>query len=261
MKSRYALLGAILLGILATIGIKKVLDKQGDRLREMQQPTAVLVAAENLSEGRILQEGDLVERQIPNIYFDKSMISPRGRTDVVGKKLRVPLAKGTFLRYVDVQEPQEARRVQVVPTGKRLYTVAVDLHSGVGGHLAAGAVVDVIAVVRESSAPAGTSQPPGTVRPTEGSRAVTILQGVPVFTTGPTMVGATGYAVERGQYTAVTLVVSPPEAELLAYAASQGKLILAERSNLDSLPGELSDRGVGAGSFDGLVQELRKEGR
>lgn len=258
MKSRYALLGAILLGILATVGIKKVLDRQSDRLREMQQPTAVLVAAETLSEGRLLQEGDLVEREIPNVYFDKSMISPRGKADVVGKKLRVPLSKGTFIRYVDVQEPQESRRVQVVPTGKRLYTVAVDLHSGVGGHLAAGAVVDVIAVIRESSAPAGTP-PPGTVRPTEGSRAVTVLQAVPVFTTGPTMVGASGYALERAQYTAVTLIVSPPEAELLAYAASQGKLILAERSNLDSLPGELSDRGVGAGSFDGLVRELRKE--
>ncbi len=262
MKSRYALLGAILLGILATIGIKRILDGQQSRLQELQQPTRILAAAENLSDGQVLREEDLAEREIPSAYFDKSMISPKGRADVIGKKLRVPLAKGTFLRYVDVVEPQETRRVQVIPTGKRLYTVPVDLHTGVGGHLAAGAVVDVIAIVRET-APAGAAPSSGGGAPgrAEGSRAVTVLQGIPVFTVGPSMVGPSGYAVERTQYTAVTLIVTPPEAELLAYAGAQGKIVLAERSNLDVIPGALSPRGTGAATFDGLVQELRREGK
>lgn len=263
MKSRYALLGAILLGILATIGIKRILDGQQGRLQELQQPTRILAAAENLSDGQVLREGDLAEREIPNAYFDKSMISPKGRADVIGKKLRVPLAKGTFLRYVDVIEPQETRRVAVIPTGRRLYTVSVDLHTGVGGHLSAGAVVDVIAIVRETTpgtAAPQTGAPPGGAR-AEGSRAVTLLQGVPVFTVGPTMVGPSGYAVERNQYTAVTLVVQPAEAELLAYAGAQGKLVLAERSNLDVVPGDLPARGVGSANFDGLVQDLRREGK
>ncbi len=263
MKSRYALLGAFLAGILAIIGIKRILDDQQSRLEQQQQPTRILAAAENLSDGQVLREQDLAEREIPNAYFDKSMITPKGRADVIGKKLRVPLAKGTFLRYVDVIEPQETRRVQVIPTGKRLYTVSVDLHTGVGGHLSAGAVVDVIAIVREAASGAAGAAPaaPGAPVRAEGSRAVTVLQGVPVFVVGPTMVGPSGYAVERSQYTAVTLVVTPAEAELLAYAGAQGKLVLAERSNLDVIPGEIPARGVGTANFDALIQDLRREGK
>ncbi len=262
MKSRYALMGSLLLAILATIGIRKILEGDRKQRQIQEQPTLVLVAAQDLVEGTLLKETDLAEDEIPSRFFDKSMVILKTRDTVVGKKLKVSLAKGSFLRFVDVEERQDAARLPVIPTGKRLFTISVDLQSGVGGHLAPGSVVDCIAVVRDAGAasPAAANTAPGRSGP-EGTRAVTILEGVRVFTVGPLAIAPSGYAQERGNYSAATLIVTPAEAELLAFAQSQGRLILAERSALDALAAELSARGVTLSNFDALIQNRRREGR
>lgn len=262
MKSRYALLGSILLGILATVGLKRILDQQAAQVQEQHLPVRVLAASQNLEAGRILSDTDIIEIDIPSRFFQRAMVKPAARDAVlVGKRLRTPVEKGTFFRAIDVEDPQTAARLPAIPSGKRLITLQVDLYSGVGGHLGPGSAVDCIAILRRPAAEGDDAA----VRAPGGRkdlvRALTVLEGIRVFNVGPTGFPASSYGVERGQYTAVTLIVTPPEAELLAYTQAQGKVVLVERSSLDAVRGLLSVEGIDEKTFDAAVAALRGAAR
>ena len=255
MKSRYALMVSVLLAILATVGLKKILDEQKKRVDEGHQPVEILVAARDLGEGTILKSKDFTISTMPRKYFRPQMAVPRDEDALVGKRLRCGISKELFLRTIDVEVPEAIKEAPRIATGRRLFTLQVDLFSGVGGHLRAGSYVDVLSILREPEGAAAKGAPKGGSG--RGERVLTILERVKVFAVGPVDYTKGGYARAGVLSTAVTVDVSPQEAELLAFAVSQGRLILLERSVIDPETGALPREGVTGANLDARIDAAR----
>lgn len=253
MKSRYALMLSIVLGILATAGLKKVLDRQKKDVEEGEEKVSVASAARNLPEGTIVRAEDVREDHIPRRYHRDALISWRDAEEIlVGKKLRFFVKEGQYLRPADIEPPPSLSQAPTIDTGRRLIALQVDLYSGVGGRLRPGSRVDVIAIIRDEGE--GQAQEKKGKR---GERVLTVLEDVRIFTVGPLDVAKTGYTREGAMYTAVTLDVSPDEAELLAFASSQGRFLLVERSDLDDETGRTPAGGVTRDEFLSRVRKVR----
>jgi len=113
-----------------------------------------------------------------------------------------------------------------VPEGKRAISIQVDLASGVAGSLTKGSRVDVAATILIGN---NTDKAAEKIATT-----MMVLENVEVLLTGT-------YSAEppkddktkAGEYTAVTLAVTPEEALKLSYFITEGKLRVLLRSTLD----------------------------
>jgi len=119
---------------------------------------------------------------------------------------------------------QAAELQNALPAGMRAMDVPVGQASGIGGILAAGDRVDVLALL------------PGTP-----ARVTVLLADVPVLAVlggTPGSVSATGSAAP-GSYTSVLLEVTPRQADALALAQTAGPVTLVLRNSVhatDSTP-------------------------
>ena len=114
-----------------------------------------------------------------------------------------------------------AGMASLIPSNMRAMTVPVNEIVGVGGFIHPGDVVDVITTMQETA--------PGATQATYRSRIV--LQNISVIAVGQHL--AASDEAKAQTVPAVTLLVSPPEAERLALASTQGKLQLTMRSHVD----------------------------
>lgn len=121
-----------------------------------------------------------------------------------------------------------------IPAGMRAMSVKVNEVIGVAGFVVPGTHVDVIATVKQD----------------QQSVARTVVSNVLVLTAG------TRYDQDAPKKdgkpiptTVVTLAVTPEDAERIALASSEGKVMLALRNPLDTLPTETT--GIRLGSLTG----------
>ena len=112
----------------------------------------------------------------------------------------------------------------LIPPSMRAMTVPVNEVVGVGGFIHAGDLVDVITTMQEPVNPlANLGQPE--------YRSKIVLQNIRVLAAGQQLASD---STKPDTVRAVTLVVSPEEAERLALASTQGKLQLTMRAQTDS---------------------------
>jgi pilus assembly protein CpaB len=126
----------------------------------------------------------------------------------------------------------------VIPEGYRAMTVKVDDVAGVSGFIMPGSHVDIVAVVT----------PQGPDGSNEGPVSKIVLQNIKVLATGP-KIDSPENQREPNAVKAVTLQVTPDQAERLALAASQGSLQLVMRNY-----GDRGDSDTTGASKDGLLQ-------
>jgi pilus assembly protein CpaB len=114
-----------------------------------------------------------------------------------------------------------------IPAGMRAISVKVNEVIGVAGFVIPGSRVDVLVTVDETS---GVRQ---------GSMSRVVVSNVQVLTAG------TRFDQEKARAdgkpiptTVVTLLATPPDAERITLASSEGKLMLTLRNPLDTLPTE-----------------------
>ena len=112
--------------------------------------------------------------------------------------------------------------VTTIPSGMRAMSVRVNDVSGVAGFAVPGTRVDVVV----------------TVRTDRESMSRTVLSNIQVLTAG------TKFDVDKSKdgvaipSAVVTLLVTPPDAEKLALATTQGQIVLALRNPLDTVATE-----------------------
>jgi pilus assembly protein CpaB len=111
----------------------------------------------------------------------------------------------------------------LIPANMRAMTVSVNDVVGVSGFIHPGDVVDVITTMQEPPAAGATGMP--------GYRSKIVLQNIRVLAVGKQLATASEKAES---FPSVTLLVSPPDAERLALASTQGKLQLTMRSQNDA---------------------------
>jgi pilus assembly protein CpaB len=116
----------------------------------------------------------------------------------------------------------------VIPEGYRAMTVKVDDVVGVSGFVMPGSYVDVVAVIVPVAAQGTQSQ---------GPISKIVLQHIKVLASGA-KIDSPDNQREPNQTKAVTLQVTPDQAEKLSLAANEGKLTLVMRSYTDQEPSQ-----------------------
>jgi len=183
----------------------------------------VVTAVRDLPAGHILEAADLAAQKWPQNTAPQGHYSAPGKLS--GRVVKTPLVKGEV-----VLEAKLARRglagglSAVVPEGYRAMTLKVDEVIGVGGFVQPGDVVDVLLTVAK-----------GPFREDPVTRIV--LQNVPVLTVGPKVQGEGDKAKKptQAKQAVVTLKLTPAQAERLALAMLEGKVVLALRNQSDTL--------------------------
>jgi pilus assembly protein CpaB len=214
-----ALLAAITFGLIAALSVKQYVANSQEYTRNLNN---VVVAKVDIPVGSRLIPEQLEIAQFP------ANVTPPGAINAVDEKL----VGRVVLTALSPREPVTENRLapvgaagglsSVIPEGYRAMTVKVDDVVGVSGFILPGTLVDVVVVI----------MPPKNSGNEEKISKI-VLQNIKVLASGQNIdKPKDGREPDRG-VRAVTLQVTPEQAEKLALASSEGTLQLVMRNSVD----------------------------
>src|ERR1044072_8827839 len=220
------LVGALIFGVLAAVSVSRYLSSAQAYTKNLNKVAVAKVA--------IPIGGKIIPEQIMVVQFPKES-TPDGAFDTV-EKLAGRVAVVNIAAREPVTEPKLAAEgtaaglSAVIPDGYRAMTVKVDDAAGISGFIMPGSLVDVVVTIdpREGS---GHQDPVSKI----------VLQNIKVLANGQN-IDKPENEREANSVKAVTLQVTPEEAEKLALAATEGKLQLVMRNQVDQ--GDEQTQGV-----------------
>ena len=210
------LVGALIFGVLAAVSVSKYLSSAQAYTKNLNN-VAVAKVAIPLGSKIVAEQIVMVQfpkESTPDGAFD-SAEKLAGRVAVVNIAAREPI---TELRLA--AEGTAAGLAAIIPEGYRAMTVKVDDAAGISGFIQPGTLVDVVVTI----------DPEGIARQDPISKIV--LQNIKVLASGQN-IDKPKDEREATSVKAVTLQVTPEQAEKLALASSEGKLQLVMRSQID----------------------------
>jgi len=216
-RNRLLIIGvlALALGTLVSYAVYTTLRRTVASVRESN--TQVVVAATDLQVGTKLEDKDLREIKLPGSDLPPGFY--QHKSDVLGRGIILPIAKGEFLLPNKLAaENAGAGLPSLIPPGMRAVSVRVNEVVSVAGFVVPGTRVDVLL----------TGNPTGTQDP----MTATVLENVEVL--------AAGQKLQRspeGQpqmVPVITLLVSPDDAQKLTMASQNGRIQLTLRNPLDT---------------------------
>jgi pilus assembly protein CpaB len=222
------LVGATVFGLVAAVAVGRYLSSAQALTANMQ---SVVVAKVEIPVGTKLVEEQLTVVRVPTDAlpagtFD-SLEKVVGRVAIVGIAQREPMTD-----YKLAPEGAAAGLSAVIPEGYRAMTVKVDDVVGVAGFARPGALVDIVVVI----------EPGGDRMSSQGKVSKIVLQNIKVLASGQSIDQPKNDDREAQQVKAVTLQVTPEQAERLALASNEGKLQLVMRNSVDQ--GDEQTQGV-----------------
>jgi pilus assembly protein CpaB len=220
------LIGALIFGVLAAVSVSRYLSSAQAYTKNLSK---VAVAKVQIPLGtKIIAEQVTVVQFPKESTPDGTFESPDklvGRVAVVNIPAREPITESRL-----APEGTAAGLSAVIPEGYRAMTVKVDDAAGISGFIMPGAFVDVVVVIdpREGS---GMQDPISKI----------VLQNIKVLANGQNIDKPENQR-EANSVKAVTLQVTPEQAEKLALASNEGKLQLVMRNQIDQ--GDEQTKGV-----------------
>ena len=213
----FVTIGALAFGLLAAISVSRYLAGAQAYTKNLSD---IVVAKVDIPLGT-----KIVAEQLSVVQFPKGS-TPDGTFDSVDKLVgRVAVA--SFAAREPITDSRLAPEgtagglTAVIPEGYRSMTVKVDDVVGVSGFIMPGALVDVVVVIEPNDA---TSS--------QGPISKIVLQNIKVLANGQN-IDQPKNEREANSVKAVTLQVTPDQAEKLALASSEGKLQLVMRNSID----------------------------
>jgi pilus assembly protein CpaB len=210
------LVGALIFGVLAAVSVSRYLSSAQAYTKNLNKVAVAKVAIPIGS--KIIAEQIMVvqfpKESTPDGAFD-SVEKLAGRVAVVNIAAREPITESRL-----AAEGTAAGLSAIIPEGYRAMTVKVDDAAGISGFIQPGALVDVVVTI----------DPEGSGRQDPVSKIV--LQNIKVLANGQN-IDKPENEREANSVKAVTLQVTPEQAEKLALAATEGKLQLVMRSQID----------------------------
>ena len=176
----------------------------------------LVVAAQPLPFGALIGAESVKTIQVPVALFPKGGFA---RTeDVLGRSVVSPIEPDEPVVEVRIAPKGSGVGLSpMIPPGLRAIAVKVNEVVGVAGFVLPGMRVDVLV----------TGRPPNS----NDTVTTTVLQNIPVLSAGQSIqVDTKGQPISA---TVVTLLVSPPQAEALTLANSEGRIQLVLRNNSD----------------------------
>ena len=209
---------AICAGLVSYSSIKK---KEAD-VRRGWNLVPVVVAAADISEGSVVSFDMISQRSVPEQFVTSSVVKPDSASYVVNQKVLVPVQAGDPLLWSQFETTKAAERLSTkVQKKARAMTIEAGKTTAVGGWVRPNDHVDLI----------GTFKDPQT----NESVAVTLMQNVIVLATGK-ITGTTNVNLipeAQREYSNVSLLVIPEEAEILVLATEMGGLTMSLRNEDD----------------------------
>jgi pilus assembly protein CpaB len=211
------LVGALIFGVLAAVSVSKYLSSAQAYSKNLNKIAVAKVAIPIGS--KIIPEQIMVVQFPKESTPDGAFDSPEkltGRVAVTNIAAREPITESRL-----APEGTAAGLSAIIPEGYRAMTVKVDDAAGISGFIMPGTLVDVVVVIdpREGS---GMQDPISKI----------VLQNIKVLANGQN-IDKPKDEREANSVKAVTLQVTPEQAEKLALASSEGKLQLVMRSQID----------------------------
>src|SRR5882724_9639147 len=227
------LAGALLFGLLAAVTVSRYLSSAQAYSKDLRRVAVAKVA--------IPIGTKIIAEQVTVVPFPKES-TPDGAFESPDK-----LAGRVAVTNIAPREPiTEARLAPegtagglsaVIPEGYRAMTVKVDDVVGISGFIMPGTLVDVVVVIDPGDR--GSQDPISKI----------VLQNIKVLANGQN-IDKPESAREANSVKAVTLQVTPEQAEKLALASSEGKLQLVMRNSIDQ--GDEQTKGINKrGLLDG----------
>lgn len=217
----FMLLLALTSGIVAALLALRYLRERTTPLMAAEPRRATIVlSSRSLPVGAVLTERDLKVVSWPAEAVPSGYV--RSVKDAVGRGIITPVAENEPLLAAKMSTKDAGGGLPIIiREGMRAVSVRVDEVIGVAGFVLPGTRVDVMLTLDKKDG-----------RPQAITK--TLLQNVQTL--------AAGQSVTRDKegkaqtVTVITLLVSPDDAELLALAAKEGRLQLALRNTLDTMP-------------------------
>jgi pilus assembly protein CpaB len=220
------LAGALVFGLLAAVSVSRYLSST-QALAKSLNKVAVAKVAIPLGTKIIPEQIMMVQfpaESMPDGTFD-NVDKLAGRVAVVNIAAREPITDSRL-----APEGTAAGLSAVIPEGYRAMTVKVDDVVGISGFIMPGTLVDVVVVITPEE-------------PTNGRGPISkiVLQNIKVLANGQN-IDKPENERDANSVKAVTLQVTPEEAEKLALASSEGRLQLVMRNSIDQ--GDEETKGV-----------------
>ena len=211
------LVGALIFGVLAAVSVSKYLSSAQAYSKNLNKVAVAKVAIPIGS--KIIPEQIMVVQFPKESTPDGAFEAPEklaGRVAVMNIAAREPITESRL-----APEGTAAGLSAIIPEGYRAMTVKVDDAAGISGFIQPGTLVDVVVVIdpREGS---GMQDPISKI----------VLQNIKVLANGQN-IDKPKDEREANSVKAVTLQVTPEQAEKLALSSSEGKLQLVMRSLID----------------------------
>jgi pilus assembly protein CpaB len=211
------LTGALVFGLLTAVSVSRYLSSAQAYNKNLSK---VVVARVAIPVGT-----KIIEDQVGLIQVPKESV-PDGTFETVDK-----LVGRVAVTNIAPREPITDAKLApegtagglsaVIPEGYRAMTVKVDEVVGISGFIQPGALVDIVVVIDPADAREG-----------QGPISKIVLQNIKVLANGQN-IDQPKNEREVTTVRAVTLQVTPEQAEKLALSASEGKLQLVMRNSID----------------------------
>ncbi len=211
------LVGALIFGLMAAVSVSKYLSSAQAYSKNLN-PVAVAKVAIPVGT-KIIAEQIMVVQFPKESTPDGAFGAPDkliGRVSVTNISPREPITESRL-----APEGTAGGLSAVIPEGYRAMTVKVDDVVGISGFIQPGTLVDVVVTI-DPAEHAGMQDPISKI----------ILQNIKVLANGQNIDKPEDQR-EANSVKAVTLLVTPEQAEKLAMAASEGKLQLVMRNQID----------------------------
>jgi len=214
-----ALTGAVLCGLLGVMLITRYLSNLQAFTKDLGN---VVVAKTEIPLGAKITAEQLALAPIPNGSLPEGIF--RKMDEVVGRVAITPIGvRETISKMKLAPEGVGAGLSAVIPEGYRAMTVKVDDVVGVSGFIMPGSFVDVVAIVIPLAQQGGEAT---------GPISKIVLQNIKVLASGP-KIDSPENQREPSSVKAVTLQVTPEQAEKLVLATNEGRLQLVMRNYSD----------------------------
>src|SRR6266498_2135793 len=211
-----ALTGAVLCGILGVMLITRYLSSVQAYTKDLGN---IVIAKTEIPLGGKITAEQVTLAPIPNGSAPQDAF--RNVDQVVGRVAITPIGiRDTITKIKLAPEGTGAGLSAVIPEGYRAMTVKVDDVVGVSGFIMPGSFVDVVAVITPATTQSGPGQDP---------ISKIVLQNIKVLASGANIDSPENQR-EPAKVNAVTLQVTPAQAEKLVLATTQGKLQLVMRN-------------------------------
>ena len=209
-----ALTGAVICGLLAVMLVTRYIASVQNHAADLNN---VVVARTAIPLGTKITADQLALLPIPNGSAPDAVF--RKIEDAVGRVAVVPIGVREPITNLKLAPAgMGAGLGAVIPEGYRALTVKVDDIVGVSGFVMPGSFVDVVAVILPVSQTAAAQGPISKI----------VLQNIKVLASGA-KIDSPGDQREPTSVSAVTLLVTPDQAEKLVLAANESKLQLVMR--------------------------------